>query len=226
MERNFNRLVKQIRFYVCIISGIAMIAFMSYSNKYKIEYNRVKAEYRQHQQDGTDYDYINYYGDSCTATVFSEIYEGQIEDIVEAQMGKDFVYKTRSDAGGNAFLFSIPFVISLIMCMRTLLKGTMPKIDYNKTSTAICMTIGAAVSIFALIFVANTIISVVNEPSASERYYMENKDAIDTYNENHKDDWNGYKGTRRNSWAEDQKLRHDGYDPQEYRKEHGYKYYD
>ncbi len=112
------------------------------------------------------------------------------------------------------------------MCMRTLLKRTTPKIDYNKMSTAICMTIGAAVSIFALIFVANTIISVVNEPSASERYYMENKDAIDTYNENHKDDWNGYKGTRRNSWAEDEKLKQDGYDPKEYRKKHGYKYYD
>lgn len=226
MEENFNKLVKQIRFYVCIISGIIMIAFMSYGNKYKIEYNRVEKEYKQCQQDGTDYNYTNYYGDKCTATVFPEIYKGQIENIVEAQMGKDFVYETRSGAGGNAAILLIPFTISLIMCMWTLLKGMMPKIDYNQTSTTVLTTIGAVAFIFVLMFAANTIVRAINEPSASEQYYIENQEAIDTYNENHKDDWKGYKGTRRNSWAEDQKLRHDGYDPQEYRKQHGYKYYD
>lgn len=45
---------------------------------------------------------------------------------------------------------------------------------------------------------------------------------IDTYNENHKDEWNGYKGTRRNSIGEDDTLRRDGYDPESYRRAHGY----
>lgn len=45
---------------------------------------------------------------------------------------------------------------------------------------------------------------------------------IRTYEENHKDDWKGYKGTRRNSMAEDEKLRSDGIDADEYRTQHGY----
>ena len=40
--------------------------------------------------------------------------------------------------------------------------------------------------------------------------------------EDHKDDWKGYKGTRRNSMAEDEKLRSDGIDPDEYRERHNY----
>lgn len=73
-----------------------------------------------------------------------------------------------------------------------------------------------------LILFAIVMFKSCTEPSASEQWYQENKEAIDTYNENHKDDWDGYKGCRRNSWAEDQKLEHDGYDPETYRKEHGY----
>ena len=60
------------------------------------------------------------------------------------------------------------------------------------------------------------------EPSASEEWYQEHREEIDSYNEKHKDDWNGYHGTRRNSWAEDQELKEDGYDPDEYRRRHGY----
>ena len=48
------------------------------------------------------------------------------------------------------------------------------------------------------------------------------KKAIENYNRNHKDDWNGYGGTRRGSFAEDQKLKSHGYDPEEYRKSNGY----
>ena len=45
---------------------------------------------------------------------------------------------------------------------------------------------------------------------------------IRIYEENHKDDWKGYKGTRRNSMAEDEKLRSDGIDADKYRTQHGY----
>lgn len=41
----------------------------------------------------------------------------------------------------------------------------------------------------------------------------EDYEKIRIYEENHKDDWKGYKGTRRNSMAEDEKLRSDGIDP-------------
>ena len=43
----------------------------------------------------------------------------------------------------------------------------------------------------------------------------EDYEKIRIYEENHKDDWKGYKGTRRNSMAEDEKLRSDGIDPDE-----------
>ena len=45
---------------------------------------------------------------------------------------------------------------------------------------------------------------------------------IRIYEENHKDDWKGYNRTRRNSMAEDEKLRSDGIDADEYRTQHGY----
>lgn len=76
--------------------------------------------------------------------------------------------------------------------------------------------------IFIGIFFLFVLIKTISEPSASEQWYQEHKEAIDTYNYNHKDDWDGYKGTRRNSWAEDDKLKSDGYDPDEYRSDHGY----
>ena len=84
---------------------------------------------------------------------------------------------------------------------------------------------GSGIKAVLLIFIILVVIAMFKsctEPSASDQWYQENKEAIDTYNENHKDDWKGYKGTRRNSWAEDQKLEHDGYDPDEYRQKHGY----
>lgn len=66
------------------------------------------------------------------------------------------------------------------------------------------------------------LIKTISEPSASEQFYQEHKTEIDTYRNNHKDDRKGYKGTRRNSYAEDEKLKHDGYDPDEYKSDHGY----
>lgn len=54
----------------------------------------------------------------------------------------------------------------------------------------------------------------------ADKYYLDHKTEIDTYREKHKDDWKGYKGNRRNSWAEDQALKADGYDPDTYRKSH------
>ena len=50
----------------------------------------------------------------------------------------------------------------------------------------------------------------------------EDYEKIRIYEKNHKDDWKGYKGTRRNSMAEDEKLRSDGIDPDEYRERHNY----
>jgi hypothetical protein len=53
-------------------------------------------------------------------------------------------------------------------------------------------------------------------------FYYEHQKEIDAYEEKHKDDWKGYNGCRRNSWAEDENLKADGFDPDEYRKSHGY----
>lgn len=58
--------------------------------------------------------------------------------------------------------------------------------------------------------------------STSDRFYREHKEAIDDYNYRHKDDWNGYKGNRRNSMAETSALKRDGIDPDEYRDRNGY----
>ena len=54
----------------------------------------------------------------------------------------------------------------------------------------------------------------------ADKYYLDHKTEIDTYRENHKDDWKGYKGNRRNSFAESQALQADGYNPDTYRKSH------
>lgn len=48
------------------------------------------------------------------------------------------------------------------------------------------------------------------------------REAITEYEIMHKDDWKGYKGFRRNSFAEQQELEKDGYDVQQYRDANGY----
>ena len=48
------------------------------------------------------------------------------------------------------------------------------------------------------------------------------REAIIKYEKMHKDDWDGYKGFRRNSFAEQKELEKDGYDVQQYRDAHGY----
>lgn len=70
-----------------------------------------------------------------------------------------------------------------------------------------------AILIILIIIFVIAIFKSCTEPSASDKWYQEHKETIDAYNENHKDDWKGYHGTRRNSWAEDEKLKHDGYEP-------------
>lgn len=81
---------------------------------------------------------------------------------------------------------------------------------------------GTYLIIVIITFFLFCVIKTCLEPSASEQWYQDHKEEIDRYNYNHKDDWNGYKGTRRNSWAEDNELKSDGYEPDEYRKQHGY----
>ena len=75
---------------------------------------------------------------------------------------------------------------------------------------------------FGVIIVLLLLASSCTKDSASDRFYRENKKVIDDYNYRHKDDWDGYKGNRRNSMAETSALEHDGIDPDEYREQHGY----
>ena len=59
-------------------------------------------------------------------------------------------------------------------------------------------------------------------PSNPMRENPEYRRQIESYEEKHKDDWKGYKGYRKGSPAETQKLKQDGYDPDDYRKTMGY----
>lgn len=67
----------------------------------------------------------------------------------------------------------------------------------------------SAIIILAIIsiFIISKIGSSIGENKQNE-FYLEHKEAIDTYNENHKDDWKEYQGTRRNSSAETESLKH------------------
>ena len=80
-------------------------------------------------------------------------------------------------------------------------------------------------SSFWIILIAIFVLCKMFEACGSQEhsdYYYEHKSAIDTYERNHANDWNGYQGTRRNSLAEDEKLKSNGYDPEKYRASHGY----
>lgn len=76
--------------------------------------------------------------------------------------------------------------------------------------------------IIILVIFIIAVLKMCSEPSPSEKFYQEHKSEIDSYNERHKDDWNGYKGTRRNSMAEDEKFKQDGINAEEYRRKNGY----
>lgn len=100
---------------------------------------------------------------------------------------------------------------------------TWKKDNNNLTYTNCVIAITIIAIIFLFVNLTVDLMKAFTEPSASELWHQESKEAIDTYNYNHKDDWKkGYKGTRRNSIAEDIELKADGYDPKEYRKQHGY----
>ncbi len=71
----------------------------------------------------------------------------------------------------------------------------------------------------ALLFIIVKSCSTQSKPS---EFYLENKKAIDNYREIHEKDWDGFHGTRRNSWAEEEKLKHFGVGPEKYRKSHKY----
>lgn len=86
----------------------------------------------------------------------------------------------------------------------------------------IILGMGVVGFVIAIIIIFTAAFETFTGPSSSEKYYLENKREIDAYNERHKDDWNGYKGCRRGSFGESDLLRANGYDPDEYRKAHGY----
>lgn len=226
MLKTFCILIKKIRFYVFIVSAFFMIQTVVLEYQYKTEYNRILGEYKQHQQDGTDYAFVGADGYDYKFHPLSTIYKDEIENIMKHQLGEDYIYDTYTKAANTFVLAIVPFIVSLFMCAHVLLKDKLSKIDGAKVFNNVALATGAITMIVVFIFIANAAITVVTAPSPSEEFYRENKEAIDTYRKNHKDDWNGYKGTRRNSWAEDEKLKQDGYDPKEYRKKHGYKYYD
>ncbi len=81
-----------------------------------------------------------------------------------------------------------------------------------------------AIALFLLWLMLYGLCDIVEDIKAeqSKTYYPIDQEAVDRYNELHKDDGKGYHGTRRYSWAEDQYLKSAGYDPDEYRKAHGY----
>lgn len=72
------------------------------------------------------------------------------------------------------------------------------------------------IGVFGVAYIIS-LISNSNNGLTAEEY-----EHIQTYEENHRDDWNGYKGNRRNSMGEDDALKSDGIDPDEYRTQHGY----
>lgn len=127
------------------------------------------------------------------------------------------------------FLLGIPIVYDGIVPYIVVYGAISLIIVYNATKLirnaesksskiAIAITTLAIIGVILLIsaFAKNSYVD------SAEKYYLEHKTEIDTYREKHKDDWKGYKGNRRNSWAETQALKADGYDPEAYRESHGY----
>lgn len=228
MLKTFCKLIKSIRFYVFIVSAFFMVQAVTLNNQYKTEYNRIVSEYTQHREEGTEYKFTCKDGSKWTVRPLSTIYKAEMESIMKAQLGENFIYDTRIKASRTTFWVIIPFIISFFMCLNILLSQK-PSLVLN-----LYRGIGILILVAIFAFVAYNFVSCTstfmkafnNDHGFSCEEEKERREQIRQYEENHKDDWNGYKGTRRNSWAEDEKLRQDGYDPKEYRKKHGYKYYD
>ena len=228
MRETFRILIKQLRFYVFIISAIFMAQAIMLEYQYKTEYNRVEKEYTQHAQDETKYAFTCADGAEWEFNCSFPIYKDEIENVMKAQLGKSYIYDTYTKAA-NIFLWvTIPFVVSFFMCLNTLLSKNPKGLSFVRRGVGIIiLTAIFAFVAYNFISCTSTFIEAFNDDHGySYEEERERREQIRQYEENHKDDWNGYKGTRRNSWAEDEKLKHDGYDPKEYRKQHGYKYYD
>ena len=228
MWKTFRILIKKVRFYVFIISAFFIIQAATLEYQYKTEYNRTLGEYTQHAQDKTDYAFTCEDGSKWEFHCSFPIYKDEIENIMKHQLGENYIYDTYTKAA-NIFVWAIvPFIVSLFMCLNILL------IENPDGLFSIYSATGIIVLAIIFVFVARNFVSctadiinyIQDGNGVSYEEEKERHDKVRQYEENHKDDWNGYKGTRRNSWAEDEKLKQDGYDPKEYRKQHGYKYYD
>lgn len=55
----------------------------------------------------------------------------------------------------------------------------------------------SSIIIIGLFFLV-VLVKIITEPSASEKWYQDYKEAFDTYNENHKDDWSDMVMTQTN----------------------------
>lgn len=108
-------------------------------------------------------------------------------------------------------------VIIWIVCL--IIFGLIRKWDrYDYLKNIVISIIVGTVFIYCYVIAYD----LIEKKQAEDKFQQQLHEGTKQYNENHVDQWNGYKGTRRNSIAEDQKLREDGLDPAEYRKEHGY----
>lgn len=90
-------------------------------------------------------------------------------------------------------------------------------IKNNSTVLLIIIIIYVVIGVFCIGVSVNE-----DKPSA---HYLEHKSEIDAYDKKHKDDWKGYKGSRRNSFGENEAFRKDGFTDEqikEYRESHGY----
>lgn len=96
------------------------------------------------------------------------------------------------------------------------------KLEFGRKDVVMKKNSSKTLGIIILIIFIIVALKMCSEPSPSEKFYQEYKQEIDSYNERHKDDWKGYKGTRRYSMAEDEKFRQDGIDAEEYRSKNGY----
>ena len=90
------------------------------------------------------------------------------------------------------------------------------KYDYLVVLTIITFIVSGIVIIWVFLY------DLYSDRQERERFNQEIARVSREYDEKHKDLWDGYKGTRRNSIAEREKLLADGIDPEQYRRAHGY----
>lgn len=138
-------------------------------------------------------------------------------------INKDTV-RPQSDGSTVVFKFLISF---LLIAFTAVSGGWLDKlilwvgllfIWYNEAPIKKVIKIVSIITILLLVF--NGLAEYnANQPG---EFYLQNKEKIDTYRKNHANDWDGYKGNRRNSTAETRALEKDGYNAKTYRSNHGY----